>query len=140
MALVASTNSWTSWHLCHNGPPNRVRSSCLSKTVMGIDAGHKVRDISSSRSVDAILKDLLDPLEASEIAFMIQIILRDLAPLLYSPPTTCTKSLLDFTSTSYRAIEVDQALKLWHEEGSSMYCITHDLDHVAFALESMHCE
>ncbi|KAK4698270.1 hypothetical protein P7C70_g8011, partial [Phenoliferia sp. Uapishka_3] len=89
-----------------------------------------------TRKVDDIIKSLLDPLTTSEIAIMIQIILRDLHPLLYPLPTLSgNKSLHEYNAMPYYEITLQRALKAWHEKMPFLYRLTADLDIVAREVE-----
>lgn len=92
-------------------------------------------------SVASLLKELLDPLSAPRIAFVIQIILRDLSPLLYAhPSSTGSASLLRYNTNAYNRIELWQAMRAWHDQMPRLYRVTADLDVVARELEKACCE
>ncbi|GAA5851191.1 hypothetical protein JCM8547_004160 [Rhodosporidiobolus lusitaniae] len=89
-----------------------------------------------SRSTIAILKDLLLPLTPFETAFMIQLLLRDLSPLLYPPPSSSgTLALEQYTSAAYDQISVQDAMKAWHKGMNRMYLAVADMDWVAGQVE-----
>jgi DNA ligase-4 len=92
-------------------------------------------------SVASLLKELLDPLSAPRIALVIQIILRDLSPLLYAhPSSTGSASLLRYNTNAYNRIELWQAMRAWHDQMPRLYRVTADLDVVARELEKACCE
>ena len=67
---------------------------------------------------------------------MVQIILRDLSPLLYPPPTpNATASLLNYNSAAYTVITVEDALRYWAPDARSLYCAVADLDRVAWLVD-----
>ncbi|KAG8965975.1 hypothetical protein FRC03_012710 [Tulasnella sp. 419] len=62
----------------------------------------------------AIISDLYSTLNPSGAAVMTQIILQDLRPLLYPPPTTRSRAnLIGYNSNSFQALTVPAALRLW---------------------------
>lgn len=88
------------------------------------------------RTQAAILSDLLAGLAPSEVSVMVQIILRDLSPLLYPPPTpNATASLLNYNSAAYTVITVEDALRYWAPDARSLYCAVADLDRVAWLVD-----
>ncbi|KPV75538.1 uncharacterized protein RHOBADRAFT_53505 [Rhodotorula graminis WP1] len=90
----------------------------------------------TARPVTAILADLLLPLSPSETAVMLQIILRDLSPLLYPPPSALGDvALTRFTSLAYNELGLYDAMRLWHEGMPRLYQAVADLDWVAWQAE-----
>lgn len=90
----------------------------------------------TARSVTAILADLLLPLSPTETAVMLQIILRDLSPLLYPPPSALGDvALTRFTSHAYNEVGVYDAMRLWHDGLPRLYRAVADLDWVAWQAE-----
>lgn len=88
------------------------------------------------RTQAAILSDLLAGLAPSEVSVMVQIILRDLSPLLYPPPTPhATASLLNYNSAAYTVVTVEDALRYWAPDARSLYCAVADLDRVAWLVD-----
>lgn len=68
----------------------------------------------SPRSKTIILRALYDSLPATDAAYLTQIILKDLRPLLYAPPTTSTSHvLLDYNTRSKQALTKEQFMTLW---------------------------
>lgn len=93
------------------------------------------------RTVDDVLKALLDPLTAPEIAIAIQIILRDLSPLLYPLPTLSGNiSLRDYNAMPYWEVDLRRAMTAWHPKMPYLYRLTADLDVVANETERYGCE
>ncbi|GAA5989589.1 hypothetical protein JCM10908_000545 [Rhodotorula pacifica] len=105
-------------------------------------SSREVRDLrlgtgSAQRTQDAILLDLLRNLAPSEVSVMIQIILRDLWPLLYPPPSpNPTASLLNYNSAAYKVIAVEDVLQLWAPGARGLYRAVADLDWVAWRLDN----
>ncbi|GAA6048228.1 hypothetical protein JCM3770_006492 [Rhodotorula araucariae] len=89
-----------------------------------------------ARSVNAVLADLLLPLSPSETAVMVQLILRDLSPLLYPPPSASGDvALTCFNSLAYNEIGMYDAMRAWHEGMPRLYQAVADLDWVAWQAE-----
>lgn len=64
---------------------------------------------------------------------MCQVILRDLRPLLYPPPSSSpTSSLLHYNTAGYDVIDVDNALRLWDPKLPKLLRANADLDWVAW--------
>ncbi|GAA5897078.1 hypothetical protein JCM8208_006163 [Rhodotorula glutinis] len=110
-------------------------------TWSSTDVQHlQMRPRYTARPVTAILADLLFPLSPSETAVMLQIILRDLSPLLYPPPSALGDvALMRFTSVAYNEIGVYDAMRLWHEGMPRLYQAVADLDWVAWQAEKALC-
>ncbi|BGP07980.1 hypothetical protein JCM10049v2_003825 [Rhodotorula toruloides] len=88
------------------------------------------------RPLKAILSDLLLPLSPPDAAVMIQIILRDLAPLLYPPPSSSADIVLSsYCLTSYGFIGLAEAMQVWHEGLPRLYRSVADLDWVTWTAE-----
>ncbi|TKA51706.1 hypothetical protein B0A53_05411 [Rhodotorula sp. CCFEE 5036] len=88
------------------------------------------------RTQDAILSDLLRGLAPSEVSVIVQIIIRDLSPLLYPPPTpNATASLVNYNSAAYTIVTVEDALRYWAPDARSLYCAVADLDRVAWLVD-----
>lgn len=72
-------------------------------------------DRQKHRFRSCILFDLFSPLSAKESAYLAQIILRDLTPLLYPLPTCIAEAALSkFNSSSYQELSLTEALREWH--------------------------
>lgn len=81
------------------------------------------------RSRSSILADLFGPLSAREAAWLAQIILRDLTPLLYPLPTSSTDTALtDYNSKAYQTLELSDALASWHPFLPAVYRYRATLD------------
>ncbi|GAA5879400.1 hypothetical protein JCM3774_005229 [Rhodotorula dairenensis] len=88
------------------------------------------------RTQSAILADLLQGLAPSEVSVMVQIVLRDLSPLLYPPPTSNpTAVLLQYNTNAYTVVSIEDALAIWAPGARSLYCAVADLDRVAWAVD-----
>ncbi|GAA6027207.1 hypothetical protein JCM8097_002484 [Rhodosporidiobolus ruineniae] len=95
-----------------------------------------------SRSTSAILRDLLVYLSPFETALMIQILLRDISPLLYPPPSVSGDvALARYTSTAYDQVTVHDAMRAWHPGMNRLFLAVADLDWVAWhAEEATRCD
>ncbi|GEM07306.1 ATP dependent DNA ligase [Rhodotorula toruloides] len=92
--------------------------------------------IARRRPVKAILSDLLLSLSPSDAAVMVQIILRDLAPLLYPPPSSSADiALSSYCLTSYGFVGLADAMQVWHEGLPRLYRTVADLDWVSWTAE-----
>lgn len=95
-----------------------------------------VRSEASTRSKLAILSELLNPLSPHEIAVMVQILLRDLSPIMYPPPSlSADVALLEHNSAMYHTITVHEAMKAWHPGMPAQYRAVADLDFVSGVVE-----
>lgn len=92
-----------------------------------------------SRKPKQILRDLLRPCTPSTSALIIQIILKDLRPLLYPlAETHFTASLLRYNTNAITMLTKEQAMKIWDPAGSmlSAYRVRASLDEAADAYEN----
>lgn len=90
--------------------------------------------------MDDVLKDLFSTLTAPQLGFMIQIILRDLSPLLFTHPSQSGSiALRSFTSAAYHKIDLREAMAAWDKRMPGLYRVTADLDVAARALEQPCC-
>lgn len=88
---------------------NELASHC-EYSCDEVRAAHPAR-----RSRSNILLDLFSPLSARESAYLVQIILRDLSPLLYPLPTSIAEAALcKFNSSAYQELTLIDALGAWH--------------------------
>ncbi|GAA5943753.1 uncharacterized protein JCM15063_005826 [Sporobolomyces koalae] len=88
------------------------------------------------RPLDQILFDLLHPLDASQTALMIQLILRDLSPILYPAPSeSVSVSLNQYTSTCYDRIDLVRVMHAWDPRMARIHRTVADLDWVAATVE-----
>ncbi|KAG9312953.1 DNA ligase/mRNA capping enzyme [Chiua virens] len=91
------------------------------------------------RSKPSILRSLYDSLPATDAAFLTQIILKDLRPLLYAPPSAATShALLDYNTRSKQVLTREQFMKEWDPSGSmiKMYKVRANLDEAAMGFEA----
>ncbi|KIM61319.1 hypothetical protein SCLCIDRAFT_16155 [Scleroderma citrinum Foug A] len=66
------------------------------------------------RSKALILRSLYASIPATDAAYLTQIILKDLRPLLYAPPATSTSHvLLDYNTTSKQVLSIEEFMVLW---------------------------
>lgn len=91
------------------------------------------------RSKSSILRSLYDSLPATDAAYLTQIILKDLRPLLYPPPSAMTSDvLLNYNTHSKQALTREQFMKGWDPSGSmiKMYKVRAKLDETAMGFEA----
>ena len=91
------------------------------------------------RSKSSILRSLYDSLPATDAAYLTQIILKDLRPLLYAPPSVMTSHvLLDYNTRSKQVLTREQFMKEWDPSGSmiKMYKVRAKLDEAAMGFEA----
>lgn len=89
------------------------------------------------RPTSAIISDLFAQLSPSETSLMVQLILRDISPILYTPPAMSGRAALkEFNSAAYIKVEVYHALMSWHPTGEAWYRVVKDLDLVGAVLET----
>ena len=88
------------------------------------------------RSRSAILFDLFTPLSVKECSYLVQIILRDLTPLLYPLPTSVAEAALSkFNSGSYQELTLLDALRECHWVLPTIYRYRADMDQAFDVLE-----
>ncbi|GAA5978700.1 hypothetical protein JCM11641_006147 [Rhodosporidiobolus odoratus] len=86
-----------------------------------------------SRSSSAVLVNLLTSLSPFETALVIQLILRDLSPLLYPPPSSSGDvALARYNTTAYDQVSVSDAMKAWYPGMGRLYLAVADLDWVSW--------
>ncbi|KAI6125420.1 DNA ligase/mRNA capping enzyme [Pisolithus croceorrhizus] len=93
----------------------------------------------SPRSKTTILRALYDSLPATDAAYLTQIILKDLRPLLYAPPATSTSHiLLDYNTRSKQVLTKEQFMILWDPSKMllQMYKVRARLDEAAMGFEA----
>ncbi|GAA5824088.1 hypothetical protein JCM11251_001517 [Rhodosporidiobolus azoricus] len=89
-----------------------------------------------SRSILSIISDLLMPLTPPETSLMIQVLLRDLSPLLYPAPSCSGDvALARYNTLAYDQISVQDAMKTWHDGMERLYQAVADLDWCAWQVE-----
>ena len=85
-----------------------------------------------------ILHDIFDPLSAREAAYAVQIILRELSPLLYPTPSHDLEiSLSRFNSNALQELDIGDALRAWSWALSTIRCVFADID-TAFLMLGKH--
>ncbi|KAF9221357.1 DNA ligase/mRNA capping enzyme [Gyrodon lividus] len=100
---------------------------------------HDAHPSSTRRSKASILRSLYGALPATDAAYLTQIILKDLRPLLYAPPATPTSHvLLDYNTNSKQVLTREQFMKVWDPSGSMMmmYRVRARLDEAAMGFEA----
>lgn len=93
----------------------------------------------AKRSKSSILRSLYDSLPATDAAYLTQIILKDLRPLLYPPPSAMTSHvLLTYNTRSKQVLTREQFMKEWDPSGSmiKMYKVRAKLDEAAMGFEA----
>lgn len=93
----------------------------------------------TKRSKSSILRSLYDSLPATDAAYLTQIILKDLRPLLYAPPSAMTsRVLLDYNTHSKQVLTREQFMDEWDPSGSmiKMYKVRAKLDEAAMGFEA----
>lgn len=93
----------------------------------------------NKRSKSSILRSLYDSLPATDAAYLTQIILKDLRPLLYAPPSAVTSHvLLTYDTRSKQALRREQFMKAWDPSGSmiKIYKVRAKLDEAAVGFEA----
>ncbi|KAI9464174.1 DNA ligase/mRNA capping enzyme [Boletus coccyginus] len=114
----------------------------LASTSPFSDKSFRGGDTSSSRnkrSKLSILCSLYDALPATDAAYLTQIILKDLRPLLYAPPSVMTShALLAYNTRSKQELTREQFMKEWDPSGYmiKMYKVRAKLDEAAMGFEA----
>ncbi|GAA6011978.1 hypothetical protein JCM10207_003447 [Rhodosporidiobolus poonsookiae] len=86
----------------------------------------------TGRPVSHVLRDLFESLSPFETAVVVQLILRDLSPLLYPPPSSSSEvALARYNTTAYDQLTPIEAMRIWHPEMEKQYRVVADLDWVA---------
>lgn len=82
---------------------------------------HADCSLSPPRSKSSILKSLFESLPALDAAYLTQIILKDLRPILYAPPVASTsRALLEYNTNSKSVLTKEQFMKTWDPSGSML--------------------
>ncbi|KAF9245263.1 DNA ligase/mRNA capping enzyme [Melanogaster broomeanus] len=100
---------------------------------------HEAQPSTTKRSKVSILRSLYDALPATDSAYLTQIILKDLRPLLYATPATSTShALLKYNTNSKQILTREQFMKAWDPSGSmiKMYRVRSRLDEAAMGFEA----
>lgn len=89
-----------------------------------------------SRPTSSILVDLLRPLDPFETSLMIQLILRDISPILYPPPSKSgTIALAEYNTTCYDRVDLVGVMEAWDGRMSKVHRSIADLDWVSTTVE-----
>ncbi|TIC42210.1 DNA ligase/mRNA capping enzyme [Wallemia mellicola] len=88
----------------------------------------------SRRTKDDILRDLFSGLTPESVAFTVQVILKDITPLLFPSPA---KSLMDCNSNSYIKLTLHDTMAAWHWYMPKIYSKMADLDLSADAIDEL---
>lgn len=100
---------------------------------------HADFSLSPPRSKSSILKSLFESLPALDAAYLTQIILKDLRPILYAPPVASTsRALLEYNTNSKSALTKEQFMKTWDPSGSmlKMYRTRANITEAALCFEA----
>lgn len=100
---------------------------------------HADCSLSPPRSKSSILKSLFESLPALDAAYLTQIILKDLRPILYAPPVASTsRALLEYNTNSKSVLTKEQFMKTWDPSGSmlKMYRTRANITEAALCFEA----
>ncbi|KAG1751674.1 DNA ligase/mRNA capping enzyme, partial [Suillus occidentalis] len=100
---------------------------------------HADYSLSPPRSKSSILKSLFESLPALDAAYLTQIILKDLRPILYAPPVASTsRTLLEYNTNSKSVLTKEQFMKTWDPSGSmlKMYRTRANITEAALCFEA----
>ncbi|KAG2122138.1 DNA ligase/mRNA capping enzyme [Suillus clintonianus] len=100
---------------------------------------HVAHSLSPQRSKHAILRSLFESLPALDAAYLTQIILKDLRPILYAPPVASTsRALLEYNTNSKSVLTKEQFMKIWDPSGSmlKMYRARANMTEAALCFEA----
>ncbi|BGP31986.1 hypothetical protein JCM10296v2_003765 [Rhodotorula toruloides] len=139
----ARRGTFSSWN-AQSDAGRASSTGCLGREVqswLGRDEKHgkgKGKELTLGR-VDELLDELATLSSASaadDAAVMVQVILRDLTPLLYPPPSSSADiALSSYCLTSYGFIGLAEAMQVWHEGLPRLYRTVADLDWVTWTAE-----
>lgn len=86
-------------------------------------------DRSNVPSRASILRELYSPLDAWQATVMTQIILKDLTPLLYPPPSPSPSVCLRlYNANAYKTLELRDAMRIWHWALPAVFRCRNQLD------------
>lgn len=115
---------------------DRLLDELASKSVWSNLKDRETRE--RPRHARQILEDLFDTLSPRQAAYMTQIILKDLRPLLYPVPASSTnQSLNDFNSRAYDELNQWSLMKAWHWAMPRIYRAKADFDRAADLVEQI---
>ncbi|GAA6016518.1 hypothetical protein JCM11491_002348 [Sporobolomyces phaffii] len=90
-----------------------------------------------ARTVSTILYDLLHGLEPFQTSLMIQVILRDISPILYPAPSNSVSiALSEYNTTCYDRLDLARVMDVWDTRMTKCFRSVADLDWVATTVES----
>ncbi|KAG1741125.1 DNA ligase/mRNA capping enzyme [Suillus lakei] len=118
---------------------NVLLDELASTSVFSDKALHAAPSVSPQRSKSAILRSLFESLPALDAAYLTQIILKDLRPILYAPPVASTShALLEYNTNSKSVLTKEQFMKTWDPSGSmlKMYRVRANMTEVALCFEA----
>lgn len=100
---------------------------------------HADHSQSPPRSRSAILRSLFESLPALDAAYLTQIILKDLRPILYAfPVASASRALLEYNTNSKSVLTKEQFMKTWDPSGSmlKMYQTRANITEAALCFEA----
>ncbi|KAG1746672.1 DNA ligase/mRNA capping enzyme [Suillus paluster] len=118
---------------------NVLLDELASTSVFSDKALHAAHSLSPQRSKSAILRSLYESLPVLDAAYLTQIILKDLRPILYAPPVTSTsRVLLDYNTNSKPMLTKEDFMRTWDPSGSmlKMYRARANMTEAALGFEA----
>lgn len=118
---------------------NLLLDELASTSLFSDKSIHSARPLSQKRSKLAILRSLYESLPALDAAYLTQIILKDLRPILYAPPAASTsRVLLEYNTNSKLMLTKEQFMMTWDPSGSmlKMYRVRANMTEAALGFEA----
>jgi DNA ligase-4 len=118
---------------------NLLLDELASTSLFSDKSIHSARPLSQKRSKLAILRSLYESLPALDAAYLTQIILKDLRPILYAPPAASTsRVLLEYNTNSKLVLTKEQFMMTWDPSGSmlKMYRVRANMTEAALGFEA----
>ncbi|KAG0709226.1 DNA ligase/mRNA capping enzyme [Suillus ampliporus] len=118
---------------------NALLDELASTSVFSDKALNAAHSLSPRRSKSAILRSLYESLPALDAAYLTQIILKDLRPILYAPPVASTsRVLLEYNTNGKPMLTKEQFMKTWDPSGSmlKMYRVRANMTEAALGFEA----
>ncbi|OJA10686.1 hypothetical protein AZE42_01062 [Rhizopogon vesiculosus] len=118
---------------------NLLLDELASTSAFSDKSVHAAHSLSPTRSKSAILRSLYESLPALDAAYLTQIILKDLRPILYAPPVASTsRVLLEYNSNSKSMLTKEQFMMTWDPSGSmlKMYRVRANMNEAALGFEA----
>ena len=118
---------------------NLLLDELASTSVFSDKSIHAAHSSVQKRSKSAILRSLYNSLPALDAAYLTQIILKDLRPILYAPPIASTsRVLLEYNLNSKSTLTKEQFMMTWDPSGSmlKMYRVRANMTEAALGFEA----